>query len=478
MSVLIIGGRVVTASDDYVADVYIEGGTVAAVGRDLRPGAGAGAPARADTVIDAAGKYVLPGGVDPHTHLDMPSGDTATCDDFTSGTVAAAFGGTTTIVDFCQQRRGQPLLEALAGWHAKLEQAKPVVDVGFHMAVTDLSGDGALEELARLPDHGVSSYKLYLAYKGTIMVDDTTLFQAMRVTAAGGTLLMVHAENGDVVDVLVREALAAGRTEPRWHAATRPPAVEAEATSRSIRLARLAGCRLYVVHVSCAEAARAIAAARADGWPVWGETCPQYLFVDETALDRPGFEGAKYVFTPPPRTPADQEALWRALTTDVLSVVSTDHCPFTWDGQKSLGRDDFSRIPNGAPGIENRLHLLHDRGVRAGRLGLNRLVELTSTNPAKLFGLYPRKGTVAVGSDADLVVFDPAKRHRISAAGHHSNVDYNLFEGREVTGAPETVLVRGQIVVDGDTLRAAPGHGRFVRRGTPALAGGGADTHP
>jgi dihydropyrimidinase len=456
MSVLIKGGRVVTAADDYVGDVYVANGVVELIGRSL--------DVDADRVIDARGRYVLPGAIDPHTHMEMPFGGTVSCDDFTSGTTSAAFGGTTTHIDFCLQAIGQSFGDALATWHEKIERAKPVVDVGFHIAVTDLKEGGSVEELASLPEQGITSYKLFMAYKGALMVDDETLFETMRVAARTGALVMVHAENGDAIDILVREALAAGKTEPRYHAQTRPPETEGEATNRAIQLAHLAGASLYVVHVSCKEAIDPIALARERGWAIWGETCTQYLFVDETFLDRPDFEGAKYVYTPPPRAKANQEHLWAALRSDVLSVVSTDHCPFNWATQKTLGRDDFSKIPNGGPGIENRLHMLHHFGVREGRISLNRMVELTATNPAKMFGLYPRKGTIAVGCDADIVVFDPNKRHTISAATHHSRIDYNLYEGTEVVGAPEVVLVRGTVVVENDELQVAPGHGRFVKR--------------
>ncbi len=303
-----------------------------------------------------------------------------------------------------------------------------------------------------------------MAYKGALMVDDETLFKTMEVASATGALVMVHAENGDAIDVLIKKALAEGKTEPRWHAATRPPITEGEATNRAIQLAHLADAPLYVVHVSCEESIEPVAIARARGWETWGETCTHYLFIDETALDKPDFEGAKYVYTPPPRARENQEHLWQALTTDVLSVVSTDHCPFNFEGQKTLGRDDFSKIPNGAPGIENRLHMLHHYGVRQGHLSMNRFVELVSANPARLFGLYPRKGTIAIGSDADIVVFDPEKKVTLSASTHHSRVDYNLFEGTEVLGAPEMVLVRGQVVVENDKLVGKPGDGQFVRR--------------
>jgi D-hydantoinase len=313
------------------------------------------------------------------------------------------------------------------------------------MAITDLHDGGRLEDVAKVPDQGVTSYKLFMAYKGAIMVDDETLFRTMQVAADTGALVMVHAENGDVIDVLVKEALEEGKTEPRWHAATRPPLTEGEATSRAIKLAHLAGCPLYVVHVSCEEAIEPVAAARAAGWRIWGETCTQYLFINEHHLEEPDFGGAKYVFTPPPRPPHNHERLWQALGNGVLSAVSSDHCAFRLSDQKTLGRDDFSKIPNGGPGIENRLHMLHHFGVREGRMTMNHLVELCCTAPARLFGLFPRKGTIAVGSDADIVVWDSEKPLTLSASTHHSNVDYNLFEGTEVVGAPAVVLVRGQV---------------------------------
>jgi dihydropyrimidinase len=455
MSVLIRGGRIVTAADDYVADVYVEDETVSLIGESL--------DVQADRIIDASGKYVLPGGVDPHTHLDMPFGGTTTIDDFESGHTAAAFGGTTCHVDFIIQPKGATFGQALEEWHSKRE-GKALIDNGFHMAVTDLVEGGTLEELATLPDQGVTSYKLFMAYKGAIMVDDETLFRVMQVAAETGALVMVHAEHGDAIDVLVKQALAEGNTEPKYHALTRPPETEGEATNRAIQLARVAGCKLYVVHVSCQESVDPIAVAREKGWDVWGETCTQYFFVDYTFLERPNFEGAKYVYTPPPRPKENQDVLWAAVRSDVLSVISTDHCAFLWDGQKTLGKDDFSKIPNGGPGLENRLQMIHEFGVRQGRISLNRMVELLSTNPARYFGLYPRKGTIAVGSDADIVIFDPEKKVTISAATQHSKTDYNLYEGTEVTGSPEIVLLRGQVLVEGDQLVAEPGVGQFVRR--------------
>jgi len=455
MSVLIKGGRIVTAADDYVADVYVEDETVTLIGAELdQP---------ADKTIDATGRYVLPGMVDPHTHLDMPFGGTVTIDDVESGQTAAAFGGTTTHVDFIIQPPGATFAQALEEWRAKANGVQ-VIDMGYHMAVTDLEHGGTLEELAALPDEGITSYKLFMAYKGALMVDDETLFRTMEVAAETGALVMVHAENGDVIDVLVKQALAAGHTEPIYHALTRPPEAEGEATNRAIQLARLAGAPLYVVHVTCREAVQPIARARDDGWDVWGETCTQYFFNSLDDIAKPDFEGAKYVYSPPVRDKSNWDVLWNAVRTDVLSAISTDHCAFLWDGQKTMGKDDFSKIPNGAPGLENRLQMIHEFGVRAGRISLNRMVELLATSPAKLFGLYPRKGTIAVGSDADIVVFDPKKRVTITAASHHSKSDYNLFEGTEVTGSPETVLLRGHVLVENDELVPQPGIGRYVAR--------------
>jgi dihydropyrimidinase len=455
MSILIEGGRIVTAGDDYVADVYIEDETITLIGESL--------DVAADRVIDAAGKYVLPGCIDPHTHLDMPFGGTVTIDDFLSGQVSAAFGGTTCHIDFAIQSKGQTFAAGLEEWHAKAN-GKAVIDYGFHIIVTDLNEGGTLAELATLPDQGVTSYKLLMAYKDVLMVDDETLFNVMELATRTGALVMIHGENGSAIDVLVRRAVAEGNLEPGWHYRTRPPELEGEATNRAIQLAHVAGCPLYVVHVTCKEAVEPIKAARDRGWPVWGETCTQYFFVDETFLDRPDFEGAKYVYSPPARDASNHDLLWNAVRNDALSAISTDHCAFLFDGQKTLGKDDFSKIPNGAPGLEDRLLMIHHFGVNEGRITLNRMVELLAANPAKLFGLYPRKGTVAAGSDADIVVFDPEKELTISAASHHSKADYNLYEGTRVVGAPEIVLSRGRVLVEDDELVASPGVGRFVQR--------------
>ena len=454
MSVLIEGGRIITASDDYVADVYIEDETVTQIGTSL--------DVVADRVIHASGKYVLPGCIDPHTHLDMPFGGTVTADDFQSGQTSCAFGGTTCHIDFAIQTRGKSFTAGIEEWHEKAN-GKAMIDYGFHIIVSDLEG-GTLDDLATLPDLGVTSYKMLMAYKGVFLVDDQTLFRVMELARETGALAMIHGENGEVIDLLVKRAVEEGNLDPSWHAKTRPAELEGEATNRAIQIAHLAGCPLYVVHVTCEESVGAIARARANGWPVWGETCTQYFFIDDTYLDRPNFEGAKAVFSPPVRDKRNQPILWDAVRTDKLSAVSTDHCSFRMADQKTLGRDNFALIPNGAPGVEDRLMMIHHFGVNEGRIGLNRMVELLSTNAAKLFGLYPRKGTIVPGSDADIVIFDPEKEHTISAKTHHSKADYNLYEGTTVTGAPEIVLLRGNVLVEDGELAASPGIGQFVKR--------------
>ena len=454
MALLIRGGTVVNADRSFRADVLCDAGVIKAVGEGLDAPVGA-------EVVDAGGALVMPGGIDPHTHMEMPFMGTVSHDDFLSGTAAGLAGGTTMIIDFCLPAPQQSLTDALDQWEENGKKA--CADYGFHLAVTWWS-ERVEQQMAECVDRGVNSFKHFMAYKGALMVDDETLFKSFSRCRELGALPMVHAENGDAVFLLQQQLLNQGITVPEGHPLSRPPHVEGEAANRAIMIAQTVGVPLYVVHVSCKEAIDPIAQARTNDWHAWGETCTQYLFIDETALDQPDFEGAKYVYTPPPRPKENQEHLWHALATDVLSVVSTDHCPFNWDGQKTLGRDDFSKIPNGGPGIENRLHMLHHFGVRQGRISMSRFVELVSTNPAKFFGMYPRKGTIAVGSDADIVVFDPEKRVTISAETHHSNIDYNLFEGTEVSGAPEVVLVRGQVIVEGDRLVGKPGAGKFVKR--------------
>src|SRR5665811_1274287 len=410
MNTLIRNGKVVTAHQTIAADVLIEGEVI----KEVR----AGIPAHsAANVIDAAGMYVLPGGIDCHTHLDMPFGGTTSADDFLTGTRAAAFGGTTTIVDFAIQARGTKMRTALDTWWKKAE-SKACVDYGLHMIVTDLPEAG-LEDMDDMVREGVASFKLFMAYPNVLMVDDATIFKALSQTARNGALVCMHAENGSVIDVIIARALAEGKTAPIYHALTRPPRAEAEAVHRAIALAEIAGAPVYIVHLSSEDALNEVREARDRGVPAFAETCPQYLLLSIEELERPNFEGAKYVFTPPLREKHHLDKLWQGLREDHLQVVSTDHCPFCFKDQKQLGVDDFTKIPNGGPGVENRLQLIHHHGVNQGRLTLNRFVELVSTTPARLFGLYPRKGTIAVGSDADIVIWDPNADHVISAATHH-----------------------------------------------------------
>lgn len=461
MKTLITNGRIVTAGDEYVADVLIDGERIALIGSGLTE------QVRPDRVFDAADMYVMPGGIDVHTHLELYSWGTVSSDDFYTGHVAAAFGGTTSHIDFANQAKGESLREALDNWQARAE-GKAVLDYGLHVSITDPT-DAVMREMEQLPAYGVSSVKLFLAYKGRYQLTDAEFFRVCRKAAEVGLLPIVHAENGDVIEILVQEAIAAGNHAPIWHALTRPPAAEAEATHRAIRLAEMAGSPVYIVHVTQGEALRAIAEARRRGMPAYGETCIQYLFFTKEYLERPDFEGAKWVCSPPFREQADVEALWRGLRDGDLDIVATDHCPFNFEGQKDLGRDRFDKIPNGVPGIEERMLMLYEAGVNTGRLTRHRFVELTSTNPAKLFGLYPRKGTIAVGSDADVVIWDPRATHVRSAETHHMNVDYSLWEGAEVVGKPVKVFSRGRLIVDGDEFLGEKGTGRYLERGAPVL---------
>ena len=454
MRTLIRNGRVVTAVDDYRADILIEGETVSVIGARL--------DMEADRVIDAAGKLVIPGGIDPHTHMELPFGGTQASDDFRTGTIAAAHGGTTTIIDFAVQSKGQALREGLDAWHAKAE-GKCAIDYGFHLITTDLE-DERVPELHKVMDEGVTSFKLFMAYPGVFLVDDATIFRAMTAAGERGGLICMHAENGVVINEIIKRALAEGRTAPKYHALTRPTVAEAEGVHRAIRISEMAGAPVYIVHLSCADALNQVREARDRGLPAFAETCPQYLFlsIDDYGED---FEGAKYVMTPPLREKWNQDELWKGLRTDDLQVISTDHCPFCMKEQKELGRGDFSKIPNGAPGVEHRMSLIYHGGVVEQRVSLNRFVELTSTAAAKMFGLFPRKGTVAVGSDADLVVFDPEREQTISAATHHMNVDYSAYEGRTLTGAVETVLSRGKVVIENGEYKGRAGDGQFLKRG-------------
>ncbi len=458
VSVLIKNGRIVTAVDDYHADVFVSDQTIDLIGRDL--------VIEADTVIDAKGKLVIPGGVDPHTHLEMPFGGTETSDTFETGTRAAAFGGTTCLIDFAIQTKGTSALDALDTWHAKAA-GRTAIDYSFHMVITDMPESRA-PELRRLADEGITSYKLFMAYPGVLLSDDGTIFRTMRQAGEDGTLVCMHAENGIVIDELVKTALAGGHIEPKYHALTRPTRLEAEGVHRALAIAEVARAPVYIVHLSCYDALQELRLAQARGVMAHAETCPQYLLLDVDDYDQPGFDGAKFVLTPPLREKWNQEELWKGLRGDALNAISTDHCPFCLKEQKELGREDFSKIPNGGPGVENRMSLIYHYGVGKGFIDLNRFVELTSTAPAKIFGLFPKKGTIAVGSDADIVIFDPNHEETISyynARTHHMNIDYNAYEGFTVKGFTETVISRGKMVVDKGEYLGRPGDGRFVKRG-------------
>ncbi|WP_353037364.1 dihydropyrimidinase [Mesorhizobium sp. M1076] len=452
LDLIIENGLLVTAASTSRADLGIKDGKIVQIGGELGDARGR---------IDAAGKYVLPGGIDVHTHLDAPGAGFNTADDFLTGTIAAACGGTTTIVDFCQQQRGQSLQDALAGWHRKAE-GKAVVDYGFHIIVVDFN-PAVEEELLSLPQQGITSFKVFMAYKGAQMVDDRTLVRTLAQARKSGALVMVHAENGDAADFLVEENLKAGNTAPKYHALSRPPRVESEATARAIALAEIAGAPVYIVHLTCIDSLEEVLAGRRRGVDVRAETCTHYLYATKEDLAREDFEGAKWVFTPPARSERDQDALWRALGEGTLQAVSSDHASWSFEKHKSLGNDDFSKIPNGAPGIEERLTMVY-QGVNEGRLSINRFVELVATNPARLFGLFPEKGTIAVGSDADVVVWDPDATATIRQADLHHQVDYTLYEGKQVRGLPLTVIRRGEVIVENRQFVGKVGSGKFVKR--------------
>src|SRR5271154_5746069 len=455
MGLLIQHGVVVNADRTMYADVLIEGETI----REVR----AGIDPEGHTIVDAAGLLVLPGGIDAHTHLDMPFGGTTSADDFETGTRAAAIGGTTTIVDFAIQAKGTKMRDALDSWWKKAE-GKACVDYGLHMIVTDL-GTSGLEDMDDLVSEGVASFKLFMAYPGVLMVDDATIFKALQQTSKNGALICMHAENGSVIDVIVQQALAKGKTAPVYHALTRPTVAEAEAVQRAIAMAEIAGVPVYIVHLSSEDALNQVREARDRGLPAFAETCPQYLLLSiEDQMPGKSFEEAKYVFTPPLREKKNQPKLWDGLATDNLQVVSTDHCPFCFADQKQLGKDDFTKIPNGGPGVENRMQLLYHFGVNSGKITLQRFVEITSTAPARIFGMYPKKGTIAPGSDADIVLWDPEAEHLISAATHNMRCDFSLFEGWEVKGNARQVYSRGELVVDGGCYVAAIGRGQYLRR--------------
>jgi dihydropyrimidinase len=456
---IVKGGTITTASETYVADIGVVGDKIQAIGQDLGK--------EAKKVVDAKGKIVVPGGIDVHTHLDMPFMGATTADDFVSGTTAAVCGGTTSIVDFAIQEKGQPLRKAFDVWNKKAD-GKSAVDYGFHMIVVDMPKSN-LKQMDEMVDEGLSTFKLFMAYPGIFMSDDATIFRAMLQTKENGGMICMHAENGQVIDVLVEKALAAGQIEPKYHALTRPMSAEAEATRRAISLAEMAGTPLYIVHLSAGDAMEEVRAARGRGLPIFAETCPQYLYLSHDDYERPGFEGAKFVMSPPLRPKPNEERLWKGLQNDWLQVISTDHCSFCMvpsggKAGKELGTEDFSKIPNGAPGIETRMMLMWD-AVQEGRISANRFVELTSTKPAKLFGMYPQKGTITPGADADLVLIDPKKNYTIKYQDLHMAVDYNPYEGKTVRGRIEDVFVRGTKMVDNGTFIGKTTHGDFIKRG-------------
>jgi len=459
MRTLIKNGTLATGSDLAQADLVIEGETIALLGLDLAARAGP-----FDRVVDAAGLYVLPGGVDVHTHLELDTGATVSTDDFATGTRAAAFGGTTTIIDFAAQPKGGTLAEGLRRRHEEA-RGKACIDYGFHMVVREVTAGTLAEMDALCRGEGVTSFKLFTAYPGVYQVDDGALLRAMQQARASGGMILVHAENGHAIEVLVEQALARGEAAPRFHALTRPAVLEAEATGRCIALAEVAQAPLYVVHLSAPEALARVREARERGLPVHAETCPQYLFLSRPELSRDGFEGAKFVCSPPLREPGDAEALWRGLSLGQLEVVATDHCPFDYAGQKERGRARFTAIPNGLPAIETRLPLLWDGGVRAGRFDVPRFVQLTSTGPARLFGLYPKKGALLPGADADVVVWDPERPVSLDQRDLHMRVDYSPYEGRRAVGGPRLVFARGELVVEDGAFRGRAGAGRYLRRG-------------
>jgi len=461
MKILISGGTVVNASGPFEADVLVQDELIVALGA---PGSATAASwsEGADRVIDATGQFVVPGAIDGHTHMEMPFGGTYSVDTFETGTRAAAFGGTTTIIDFAIQSKGASLHEGLEKWHDKAD-GNCAIDYGFHMIVSDVN-EQSLKEMDQLVGEGVTSFKLFMAYPGVFYSTDGEILQAMQQASSNGATIMMHAENGIAIDVLVAQALARGEGDPKYHGLTGPADLEGEATHRAIVLARVAGAPLYIVHLSASEALEEVVAARDLGQNVFAETCPQYLFLSDDDLARPGFEGAKYVCSPPLRPESYHARLWRGLRTDDLSLVSTDHCPFCFKEHKELGVGNFSKIPNGLPGVEHRLDLIF-QGVHQGEISLARWVEVTATTPALMFGLFPRKGIIAPGSDADIVVYDPHASHVLSAATHHMNVDYSAYEGLEVKGKATTVLSRGSVIVEDDRYVGDAGAGKFLERG-------------
>jgi dihydropyrimidinase len=441
-----------------VADIYVEGEQIAAIGKNL--------PYKVDQEINAKGKLVFPGGIDPHVHLDMPFMGTSSSDDYTTGTRAALHGGTTMVIDFILQTQGDSLSNALKTWQAK-SKGKAIGDYSYHIAVTDFNDKVAKEVVEFIENEGITSFKTFMAYKGALMIDDGQMVQLMKVVKENGGLVTVHATNGDMIDSLIAKHRSEGKLSPLYHYLSQPEVTEAEASARFTDMLNYTGCPGYIVHMTCEGALNAVRSATHRNQKVFVETCTQYLTLDASLYEK-DFEGAKWVMSPPLREKKDQVALWSGINQGLVQVVGTDHCPFTWK-QKQMGKKDFSKIPNGHPAIEHRLELLFSEGVRKGKISLNKFVEVTSTNAAKIFGMYPRKGTIAIGADADLVIFDPKKKHTISKDTHHMNVDYSAYEGWKLIGKTDTVLLRGKVAIENGKCHLEPGYGRFVKRGKTSL---------
>ncbi|MEZ5002279.1 MAG: dihydropyrimidinase [Chitinophagales bacterium] len=458
MSILIKNGRVITAESDYLADIFVEGEKIVAIGKNL--------PHAADRVIDATDKLVFPGGIDPHVHLDMPFMGTFSSDDYTTGTRAALHGGTTMVIDFILQTQGDTLHNALKTWQEKSKD-KAVGDYSYHMAVTDFNDEVAKEVVQMIEEEGITSFKTFMAYKGALMIDDGQMVELMKVVKANGGLVTVHATNGDMIDALIARHRAEGKLSPLYHYLSQPEVTEAEASGRFADMLHYTGCPGYIVHMTCEGALNAVRLATRRNQKVFVETCSQYLVLDASLYEK-DFDGAKWVMSPPLREKKDQTALWSGINQGLVQVVGTDHCPFKWE-QKLMGKDDFSKIPNGHPAIEHRMELMFTEGVRSGKISLNKFVEVTSTNAAKIFGMYPRKGTISIGADADLVIFDPQKEHTISVDTHHMNVDYSGYEGWKLTGKTETVVLRGKVAIEDEKCRLEPGYGQFIKRGKTSL---------
>ena len=453
MSILVKNGNIITATDNYVADIFIKGETISAIGKNLN--------VKADKEIDAVGKLVMPGGIDPHVHLDMPFMGTYSSDNYETGTRAALYGGTTMIIDFILQKQGSSLQSALDEWHSRSDN-NCVGDYSFHMAVTDFNDDTKKEIKGLIEDEGIVSFKTFMAYKGALMIDDRQMIGLMDEVKKNGGIINVHATNGDMIDYLTQKHREEGKLSPLYHYLSQPEVTEAEASERFVDMTNYTGCPGYIVHLTCEGALNAVRNATRRNQKVFVETCIQYLILDASLYEN-DFEGAKWVMSPPLREKKDQETLWAGINQGLVQVVATDHCPFNWE-QKLMGKDDFSKIPNGHPAIENRMELLFSEGVNKGRITLNKYVEVTSTNPAKIFGMFPQKGTIAVGSDADIIIFDPNEKHTLSASTHHMNVDYSGYEGWEVTGKVKTVLLRGQIAIDNNVCLLQKGYGKFIKR--------------